>query len=175
MLEAASALPGQLRSLTDSMMLHRVTQTTNALVQQANRYIDAQAPWALRKTDVQRMETVLWVLLEVLRHVRQARPPLCLHPSCPHRSTTGPVPRAKWALAQELASAPAHAIRLAYQVGICSLPVTPTIASQLLDQIAVPPGARMLRDLEQGCVLPAGAQLPAPRIIVPRYADAAEA
>lgn len=34
-----------------------------------NRYIDVQAPWALRKTDVARMHTVLYVLVESLRRV----------------------------------------------------------------------------------------------------------
>jgi methionyl-tRNA synthetase len=37
------------------------------LVYDANAYIDAQAPWALKKTDVKRMETVLYVLAEVIR------------------------------------------------------------------------------------------------------------
>lgn len=37
------------------------------LVADANAYIDVQAPWALKKTDVARMETVLYVLSEVIR------------------------------------------------------------------------------------------------------------
>ena len=35
----------------------------------ANRYVDAQAPWTLRKTDPARMATVLWVLAETLRRL----------------------------------------------------------------------------------------------------------
>ena len=35
----------------------------------ANRYVDAQAPWALRKTDPARMATVLYVLAEVIRRL----------------------------------------------------------------------------------------------------------
>ncbi|HYF16599.1 MAG TPA: hypothetical protein VEA40_01950, partial [Ramlibacter sp.] len=35
----------------------------------ANRYVDEQAPWALKKTDPARMNTVLWVLAETIRHV----------------------------------------------------------------------------------------------------------
>ena len=34
-------------------------------VRQANQYIDKQAPWALAKTDPERMATVLAVLCEV--------------------------------------------------------------------------------------------------------------
>ena len=36
---------------------------------EANRYVDAQAPWALRKSDPARMATVLWVLAETIRHL----------------------------------------------------------------------------------------------------------
>jgi methionyl-tRNA synthetase len=39
------------------------------VVRAANAYIAEQAPWALRKTDLARMGTVLWVLLETIRHV----------------------------------------------------------------------------------------------------------
>lgn len=39
------------------------------MVWDANKYIDTMAPWALRKTDEQRMATVLYVIMEVLRHV----------------------------------------------------------------------------------------------------------
>lgn len=37
------------------------------LVSAADAYIDAQAPWSLRKTDPARMQTVLYVLCEVIR------------------------------------------------------------------------------------------------------------
>ncbi len=35
----------------------------------ANRYVDEQAPWALRKSDPARMATVLYVLAEAIRHL----------------------------------------------------------------------------------------------------------
>ena len=35
----------------------------------ANRYFAAQEPWALKKTDPARMETVLWTTAEVIRRV----------------------------------------------------------------------------------------------------------
>ena len=34
-----------------------------------NRYVDAQAPWALAKTDTVRRDTVMWVLAETIRRV----------------------------------------------------------------------------------------------------------
>ena len=35
----------------------------------ANRYVDEQAPWELRRTNPERMATVLWVLAECLRRL----------------------------------------------------------------------------------------------------------
>ena len=43
MLASARELLPSLRGLIDQLGLHRVTQATNAVVQQANRYIDSQA------------------------------------------------------------------------------------------------------------------------------------
>ena len=39
------------------------------MIRAANAYIDRQAPWALRKTDMGRMNAVLRVLADVLRWV----------------------------------------------------------------------------------------------------------
>jgi methionyl-tRNA synthetase len=39
------------------------------MVWDANKYIDIQAPWTLSKADPERMATILYVLMEVLRHV----------------------------------------------------------------------------------------------------------
>src|SRR6202022_1038579 len=39
------------------------------VIADANRYVDAQAPWALAKTDPVRRDTVLWVLAETIRRV----------------------------------------------------------------------------------------------------------
>lgn len=33
----------------------------------ANKYIDIQAPWALKKSDPDRMRTVLWVLVSLVK------------------------------------------------------------------------------------------------------------
>ncbi|GAB5387515.1 MAG: methionine--tRNA ligase [Alphaproteobacteria bacterium] len=70
------ALIAQARGLRDAMaaqleeqMFHKALDAAWAVIGEANRYVDAQAPWALRKTDPARMETVLYVLAEVIRHV----------------------------------------------------------------------------------------------------------
>jgi methionyl-tRNA synthetase len=39
------------------------------MVCDANKYIDTMAPWILQKMDPERMATVLYVVMEVLRHV----------------------------------------------------------------------------------------------------------
>lgn len=51
----------------DKFLFHRGIETIWRLVYNANAYIDVQAPWGLKKTDVKRMETVLYVLAETIR------------------------------------------------------------------------------------------------------------
>jgi len=41
----------------------------STVVNSANQYIDTEAPWMLRKADPERMNTVLYILCELLRHV----------------------------------------------------------------------------------------------------------
>ena len=48
---------------------HKALEAIWSLVGDANRYVDEMAPWGLKKTDPARMETVLYVLAEVIRHV----------------------------------------------------------------------------------------------------------
>lgn len=76
MLSAAAGLLTPLRAVVGDLQLHRYTQTVSAVVQAGNQYIDVQAPWALRKTDPERMATVLWVLMESLRFVGMAYQPV---------------------------------------------------------------------------------------------------
>jgi methionyl-tRNA synthetase len=48
---------------------HHALEAIWHVVGDANRYVDAQAPWALRKTDPSRMATVLYWLADALRHL----------------------------------------------------------------------------------------------------------
>lgn len=64
--QAENSLPN-LRQLADHQALSRMLEDIWRLVALANRYVDEQAPWTLKKTDPARMETVLYVLSEVLR------------------------------------------------------------------------------------------------------------
>jgi methionyl-tRNA synthetase len=69
MLAAAGDLLERVRGALDRQMFHLALNTIWEVVAQANVYVDRQAPWALRKTDVARMEAVLFVLAETIRRV----------------------------------------------------------------------------------------------------------
>lgn len=62
----------------DSQLIHEALAALWEVVAQANRYFAAQEPWALRKSDFKRMETVLYVTAEVIR--RLAIPALAFIP-----------------------------------------------------------------------------------------------
>ena len=48
---------------------HLALEAIWRVVGEANRYVDEQAPWALRRSDPARMRTVLYTLAETLRHL----------------------------------------------------------------------------------------------------------
>ena len=60
----------------DRFMIHRAIEEIMRVSYEANGYIDRQAPWGLKKTDPQRMETVLYVLVEVVRCLALIMQPL---------------------------------------------------------------------------------------------------
>ncbi len=69
MLGAAHGLLPAMRVSIQAQELHKALGDWVDVVVRANQYVDAEAPWALRKTDPKRMETVLYVLAETLRHL----------------------------------------------------------------------------------------------------------
>ena len=62
----AKLLPA-MRVDCDEMKFNRALETMWKLVIEANGYVDAQAPWTLKKEEPERMKTVLYVLAEVIR------------------------------------------------------------------------------------------------------------
>ncbi len=66
-LAAADGMLAISREAMAGQQIHRWLEAVWAVVGEANRYFAAQAPWALRKTDPARMETVLYVTAEVIR------------------------------------------------------------------------------------------------------------
>ena len=68
-LDQARALLAEVREEFTAQRFHRGLAAIWRVVAEANRYVDAQAPWALKKTDPGRMEAVLYVLAAVIRHL----------------------------------------------------------------------------------------------------------
>ncbi len=68
-LDAARALLPEIRAHHDLQALNKALDAIWKVVADANRYFAGQEPWALKKTDPARMETVLYVTAEVLRRI----------------------------------------------------------------------------------------------------------
>ncbi|MFO1189188.1 MAG: methionine--tRNA ligase [Alphaproteobacteria bacterium] len=68
----AKAASGLLETVRAAMMeqgFHRALNALWQVISAANRYIDEQAPWGLKKADPIRMQAVLYNLIEVLRRL----------------------------------------------------------------------------------------------------------
>ena len=59
----------RVRAEMANQALSRALEVVFEVVGAANRYVDAKAPWALRRTDPARMATVLYVLAEAIRRL----------------------------------------------------------------------------------------------------------
>jgi len=69
MLDAAKGLLAEVRAQHKAYAISKAMDAVWKVVADANRYFAGQEPWALKKTDPARMETVLYVTAEVLRRV----------------------------------------------------------------------------------------------------------
>ena len=69
LLSSVDGLLGTVRHQIDRQAFHEALRDIWSVISQANRYVDAVAPWALRKTDPVRMGEVLAVLGETIRQV----------------------------------------------------------------------------------------------------------
>jgi methionyl-tRNA synthetase len=69
LLTQAKALLDTVRDALDRQQFHDAMEAIMIVVRAANGYIDVQAPWSLKKTDLARMGTVLYVLAETVRRV----------------------------------------------------------------------------------------------------------
>lgn len=79
LLTHAESLLDSARQSLEKQELHKYADTLWNLVWAANKYIDEQAPWTLRKTDFHRMEVVLYTVVEALRYLG-----ILLQPMIPH-------------------------------------------------------------------------------------------
>ena len=69
LLESVDSLLIEVRRHIDNQAFHEALRTIWQVISQANRYVDAIAPWALKKTDPVRMGEVLAVLAETIRKI----------------------------------------------------------------------------------------------------------
>ncbi len=65
---SANAVASSRKAMAEQA-IHRALAEVIEIVAEADRYFAGQAPWALRKTDPARMETVLWTTAEVVRRI----------------------------------------------------------------------------------------------------------
>jgi methionyl-tRNA synthetase len=69
LLAQTDGLLARVRELFEVQQFHNALIAIWEVVAAANRYVDAQAPWELRKSDPPRMATVLYVLAETIRQL----------------------------------------------------------------------------------------------------------
>ncbi len=69
LLDAAGALLEKSRTAFDGQQFHTALTSIWEVIGDANRYVDAQEPWKLRKEDPARMATVLYVLADTIRQI----------------------------------------------------------------------------------------------------------
>ena len=76
LLQSARTLCDRAAAAVAVQAIHKYVEVLVTAIVAINKYIDEQAPWALRKTDPARMATVLYVILEVLRYAAILYQPL---------------------------------------------------------------------------------------------------
>jgi len=69
LLAAAEELLPALRAAFARQAFHQGLEAAWTVIREANAYIDREAPWSLRRTDPERMGTVLWTLADTLRRL----------------------------------------------------------------------------------------------------------
>jgi methionyl-tRNA synthetase len=69
LLHNSSQLLENVRNHMKNAEFHLALESIWRVVADANRYVDEQAPWSLRRHDPQRMQTVLYTLAEVIRRL----------------------------------------------------------------------------------------------------------
>jgi len=66
---SASDVLEVLRNEFNSQAFHKGLEAIWRIISDANKYVDSEAPWKLKKTNPERMNTVLYVLTEVIRRI----------------------------------------------------------------------------------------------------------
>jgi len=69
LLALAGELPDKVRGAMARLAFHEALDEVWRVIRAADGYIDREAPWSLRKTDLPRMNSVLYTLCAVLRTI----------------------------------------------------------------------------------------------------------
>ena len=65
----SNALYEKVKNEIDKQSFHEAIKLIWVFISDANKYVDEQAPWKLRKTDERRMNDVLWILADTIRKI----------------------------------------------------------------------------------------------------------
>jgi len=76
LLASAQGLREKTATAISTQSISKYADAMIEMVWETNKYIDVMEPWALKKTDPERMKTVLFTILEVLRYVAILYQPL---------------------------------------------------------------------------------------------------
>ena len=128
LLDQARAVLGAYREHIENQAFHEALEAVWLVVRAANAYVDQQAPWKLHKEDPARRDTVLYVLVETIRHL-----------------------------------------------ALYIQPYMPDSANTMLDQLAVPADERDFSNVGEGSAMKAGATLPKPEPVFPRFVEEEQA
>ena len=82
LLKKGSVMLVVMRDQLDNQKFNRALEEIWSVIGEANKYVDAMAPWALRKEDPNRMCTVLYVLAEIIRYIGLVVQPFMPDASC---------------------------------------------------------------------------------------------
>ena len=69
LMDEAQALHATMKRQFEAQAFHKALEAMWQVIGRANRYVDEQAPWVLRKSDPERMQTVLYALAETVRRL----------------------------------------------------------------------------------------------------------
>ena len=75
-LAKAKSLRSEASAAISKQAINKYAEAMISMVWEANKYVDEMAPWALKKTDPERMKVVLYVLMETLRYIAILYQPL---------------------------------------------------------------------------------------------------
>jgi methionyl-tRNA synthetase len=139
LLKSAEELWSRAATAISTQALHKYVDVMVQQIVDTNKYIDDMAPWVLRKTDPERMATVLYVIMEVLRYAAILYQPLipdsahkilnqltvpvgertfshlndayCIQPGTPITKPEGIFPRIELPASEDLVEATSAAVR----------------------------------------------------------------